>query len=176
MAVRWHSEYELLFAQRPRGFNEKSAWLRQLEKQYGQKWYSYFFRWYLNRLHHPKPEWCRDSINTIFRTIKWASPQASWHPTDSSLKRLTYYLSNAPVSTAPDLYVGRYNGHSIGVVFNGAALDLPQVGIQTLRSLAVRYAHLPMFAGLRMKESNPDLCLLILGKLFAFDTEIRLPR
>ena len=169
------SEYERLFAQRPVGFKEKSAWLRQLEKQYGPEWYRVFYRWYLDRLHHPEPEWCRDSIDTILRAIDWGS-QAPWHPKDLSIKRLTYYLSNAPISTTPDLYVGQYNGFSIGVVFNGAALDPPQVGIQTFRSLGVQYAHLPMFAGLRMKESKSDLCLLILGKLFAFGIEIRLPR
>ena len=72
------------------------------------------------------------------------------------------------------LYVGWYHRYSIGVVLNGSALDPPQVGIDTFKLLHVQYAHLQMFAGLRTKESEDDLCLLILGK-FAFDKKLRLP-
>ena len=45
-------DYERLFTERPRGLSEKSAWLRQLEKQHGQAWYNHFFRWYTDRLDH----------------------------------------------------------------------------------------------------------------------------
>lgn len=174
-----YPKFKRLFIERPKYFSGKDgkiAWLRQLEKQYGQEWYKDFYHWLLNRLHHPKPAWCRDSIDTIFRTIDWTSSQASWHPNDLSLQRLTYYLTNAPVSKSPNLYVGRYNGYNVGVIFDGWALDPPQVGMATLGSLKVQYVHLPMFTGLRMKESKDNLCLLVLGKLFAFDMEIILPR
>lgn len=70
--------------------------------------------------------------------------------------------------------MGWYHRYSIGVVLNGSALDPPQVGIDTFKLLHVQYAHLQMFAGLRTKESEDDLCLLILGK-FAFDKKLRLP-
>jgi len=146
------------------------AWLRQLEKQHGQAWYDGFYRWYTDRLSHLKREQYCDNIENIFGMTKWGSPQASWHPTDPSLEKLTHCLSNVSISAAPDAYVGRHNGHSMGVVFNGSALDPPQVSSEAFKSLGVQYAHLPIFTGLRIQESKDSLRLLILGKVCSAST------
>lgn len=157
------SKFAELFAERPSGLLAKSAWLRKLEKEYGKTWYDQFFLWYTNRLYRPPPPWYNGKLEDILHIIN-SGPQVSWHPNDISLQSLTHYLSHRPVSSTPDLYVGRYNDYSIGLVLNGAALHPRQVGVEVFQSLNVSYAHLPMFAGLRMEESKDDLCVLTLGE------------
>jgi len=158
-------EYERLFTEQPRDLNDQFTWLRQLQKVHDKAWYDDFFEWYARRLE----SWATPPTPRIriLPTIESVSNLATWHPTKPEIKTLTDFLFSGHISPDPDLYVGQYNGFRVSVLLNGSALDPPHVGIKTFKSLGVKYAHLPVFTGLRIQESADDLCLLVLGNIYA---------
>lgn len=88
-----------------------------------------------------------------------------WDPENTAMRFVTERLAYASVSNTPDFSLGLYNGHTVGLVLSGSALDPPTMGIKIFDFLKVQYAHLNIFFGLRVQElTKGDLCLLILGK------------
>lgn len=78
---------------------------------------------------------------------------------------ITERLAEANISTTPDLQLGHYSGHTVGLVLNGSALDPPTMSTENFDLLKVQYAHLNMFVGVRVQELRKgDLCVLTLGK------------
>lgn len=149
-------EYASLFNERPRGLREISAWLLSLEKTRGKECYESFSCWYKFRLYHPPRETSgMDFLSTLTQSSRRCNLE--------DLADMVTHESHA------EFNIGSYNSHFLRLVLNGSALDPPTVNINTFRLLGVQSAHLDMFAGLRVKEqSEDDLCVLTLGKFFAF--------
>ena len=153
----WHR----LFEERPRDFGELAAWLSDLEKKHGKEWYESFFTWYLRMLYHP-PRRIVSMSNAIFESNLM---KLKWDPENTEMSDVTQRLACASLSTTPDFLLGQYNGHTVGLVLDGSALDPPTVSTEIFDLLGVQYAHLHMFVGLRVQEpAMDDLCLLTLGK------------
>lgn len=154
-------DWTKLFEERPKDFGEKAAWLSDLEQRRGKEWYDRFFTWYLRRLHYlPRRNFPMNESN--FQDYLM---QLQWDPENTAMELVTERLAYASVSNAPDFSLGQYNGHTVGLVLNGSALDPPTVSTKIFDLLRVQYAHLNMFVGLRVQElTKGDLCVLTLGK------------
>ena len=156
-----NGDWNKLFEERPMDPGELAAWLSDLEKKRGEEWYENFVTWYLRKLYHPRRRNAPMS-NAIFESNLM---KLEWDPENTEMRDVTERLACASFSTTPDFLLGQYNGHTVGLVLDGSALDPPTVGIETFDLLGVQYAHLHMFVGLRVQEpAMDDLCLLTLGK------------
>lgn len=154
-------DWTKLFEERPRDFGDKAAWLSNLELKRGKEWYERFFRWYLQRL-HPLP---RGNFPISQPNFQNSVTKLQPDPENTAMKFVTGRLAHASVSDTPDYLLGQYNGHTLGLVLNGSALDPPTMGTKIFDQLSLQYAHLKMFVGLRVQEwAKGDLCLLTLGR------------
>jgi hypothetical protein len=161
-------EYESLFNERPRGLGGQARWLLRLEKEHGKPWYNDFFRWGIEKLTRPEP--CYATAEFLVNGL----PGLRWQPEDPILELVISQLATPCLNNIPDLYIGQYNDHHIWLVVHGSALDPPTVNIKTFDLLGVQYAHLRMFAGLRIgKALKDELCVLTWGKLSDSATKLR---
>lgn len=142
-----------------------SAWMSDLMKKHGKKWFGRFFAWYIAKVRRRCPPTRKvDTSNAGFcanlKTLEW-------HAENPQLEDVKHRLGRGRRDdmTAPDFMLGQYNGHSLGLVLDGYVLDVPPVDLETYDLLGVECAHLKMLVGLRVQDpAMDDLCLLILGK------------